>query len=84
MISDQAPAFSALATTFTAALQQKGVTPALQQSFKAGVEDFAPLARQIVDAGAGGSMEWSLRFILAKRVFGIWQSMQFPPGVPAL
>ena len=53
VISDQAPAFTALAATFAAALQQKGVTPALQQGFKAGVKDFSPLAKQVVDAGAG-------------------------------
>lgn len=53
ILSDQAPAFTALATRFAAALQQKGVTPALQQTFKAGTRDFAPLAQQVVQAGAG-------------------------------
>jgi branched-chain amino acid transport system substrate-binding protein len=53
VVSDQAPAFTALAARFTAALQQKGVTPALQQGFKAGTKDFAPLARVIAEADAG-------------------------------
>ncbi|MEI7597950.1 MAG: branched-chain amino acid ABC transporter substrate-binding protein [Aestuariivirga sp.] len=53
VISDQSAPYTALATKFSSGLQQKGVTPALQQSFKPGVKDFAPLARQIVDAGAG-------------------------------
>jgi branched-chain amino acid transport system substrate-binding protein len=53
VVSDQTPAFTALAAKFAAALQQKGVTPALQQGFKAGTRDFAPLAKQIVESGAG-------------------------------
>ena len=53
VLTDQAPGFTALATEFTAALQQKGVTPALQQGFKAGTRDFAPLAKQVAEAGAG-------------------------------
>ncbi|MCA3556120.1 branched-chain amino acid ABC transporter substrate-binding protein [Aestuariivirga sp.] len=53
IVSDQAPAFAALAARFTAALRQKGVTPALQRSFKAGGKDFAPLAKEIAESGAG-------------------------------
>lgn len=53
VLSDQTPGFTALAAKFTAALQQKGVTPALQQGFKAGARDFAPLAKQVAEAGAG-------------------------------
>ena len=53
VLSDQTPGFTALAAKFTAALQQKGVTPALQQGFKAGTRDFAPLAKQLAEAGAG-------------------------------
>lgn len=53
VLSDQTPGFTALAAKFTAALQQKGVTPALQQGFKAGTRDFAPLAKQVAEAGAG-------------------------------
>ena len=53
IVSDQAPAFAALAAKFAAALQQKGVTPALQFTFKAGTKDFSTLAQQIADAGAG-------------------------------
>ena len=53
IVSDQAPAFAALAAKFAAALQQKGVTPALQLTFKAGTKDFSALAQQVVAAGAG-------------------------------
>ena len=53
IVSDQAAAYAGLAATFAAALQQKGVTPALQQSFKAGTKDFAPLARDVAASGAG-------------------------------
>jgi len=53
VVSDQSPAFAGLAATFTTALQQKGVAPALQQSFKAGTKDFAPLAQAIAQSGAG-------------------------------
>lgn len=53
IVSDQAPAFASLAGKFAATLQQKGVTPALQQSFKAGTKDFGPLAGEIVQSGAG-------------------------------
>lgn len=53
ILADQTPAFSALAARFAAALQQKGVAPALQQGFKAGTKDFAALAQQVVQSGAG-------------------------------
>lgn len=53
VVSDQTPAFSALAARFVAALQQKGFAPALQQGFKAGTKDFAPLAKDIAASGAG-------------------------------
>lgn len=53
VVSDQSPAFTALAEAFTASLRQKGITPALQQSFKAGTKDFAPLVKQVKDSGAG-------------------------------
>ena len=53
VVTDQVPVFTALATAFTDALLQKGVTLALQRSFKAGTKDFAPLAKQIADSGAG-------------------------------
>ncbi|PZF75461.1 branched-chain amino acid ABC transporter substrate-binding protein [Aestuariivirga litoralis] len=53
ILSDQSPGFTALAARFAMALQQKGVTPALQQAFKAGTKDFAPLARQVAESGAG-------------------------------
>ncbi|WP_374332698.1 branched-chain amino acid ABC transporter substrate-binding protein [Aestuariivirga sp.] len=53
ILSDQSPAFAALAARFATALQQKGAAPALQQSFKAGTKDFAPLAQQVVQSGAG-------------------------------
>lgn len=53
IVNDQQPAFAALAAKFRDALQQKGVAPALQQSFKAGTKDFAPLVQQIVSSGAG-------------------------------
>ncbi len=53
IVSDQQAAFATLAARFRDALQQKGVTPALQQSFKAGTKDFAPLVQQIVSSGAG-------------------------------
>lgn len=53
VLSEQAPGFTALAARFTAALQQKGVTPVLQQGFKAGTKDFAPLAKQVAEAGVG-------------------------------
>jgi branched-chain amino acid transport system substrate-binding protein len=53
IVSDQSAAFTALAGKFAAALQQKGVTPTLQQSFKAGTKDFSTLARAIIGSGAG-------------------------------
>lgn len=53
VVSDQAPAFAALAAKFTAELQKQGISPVLQQSFKAGTKDFAPLARQVAQSGAG-------------------------------
>lgn len=53
IVSDQAPAFAQLAAKFAAALQQKGVTPALQLTFKAGTKDFSDLARQVASAGIG-------------------------------
>lgn len=53
ILNDPSPGFSALAARFAAALQQKGIAPALQQAFKPGTKDFAPLARQVADSGAG-------------------------------
>lgn len=53
ILSDQTPAFSALAARFATALQQKGAAPALQQNFKAGTKDFAGLVQQVVQSGAG-------------------------------
>lgn len=52
ILNDQTAGFTALAARFRDALQQKGVRPALQQSFKAGTKDFAPLAQQVAAAGA--------------------------------
>lgn len=53
VVSDQTPAFTALAARFVTALQQKGIAPALQQTVKAGTKDFAPLAKDIAASGAG-------------------------------
>jgi branched-chain amino acid transport system substrate-binding protein len=53
VVNDQSPAFTALAEAFAASLRQKGITPALQQSFKAGTKDFAALVKQVADSGAG-------------------------------
>lgn len=53
ILNDQAPGFAALAARFRAGLQQKGVTPALQESFKAGTKEFVPLAEKIRQSGAG-------------------------------
>ncbi len=47
IINDQQPAFARLAATFKAALAEKGVTAALDQSFKAGTKDFTALANQL-------------------------------------
>ena len=52
VVTDQSPAFTALAAAFTSALQGKGVAPALQLNFKAGTKDFSGLVQQIVDADA--------------------------------
>jgi branched-chain amino acid transport system substrate-binding protein len=53
VVNDQSPAFTALAEAFAASLRQKGITPALQQSFKAGTKDFAALVKQVTASGAG-------------------------------
>ena len=53
VVNDQSPAFTALAEAFAASLRQKSITPALQQSFKAGTKDFAALVKQVADSGAG-------------------------------
>jgi branched-chain amino acid transport system substrate-binding protein len=53
VVNDQSPAFTALAEAFAASLRQKGIIPALQQSFKAGTKDFAALVKQVADSGAG-------------------------------
>jgi branched-chain amino acid transport system substrate-binding protein len=53
VVNDQSPAFTALAEAFAASLRQKGIIPALQQSFKAGNKDFAALVKQVADSGAG-------------------------------
>ena len=37
----------------------------------------------MVAAGVGGSMEWSLRFILANEVMGMWQEMHLLPSLVA-
>ena len=34
--------------------------------------------------GAGGSIEWSLRFIRAKEVMGMWQEIHLFPALPSL
>lgn len=47
IVNDQQPAFARLAATFKAALAEKGVTAALDQSFKAGTKDFTALANQL-------------------------------------
>lgn len=51
IISDQQPAFARLAATFKAGLAEKGVTPVIDQSFKAGTKDFTALANQLRIAG---------------------------------
>lgn len=53
IVNDQSPGFAALAARFRAGLQQKGVTPTLQESFKAGTKDMTPLAEKIGESGAG-------------------------------
>lgn len=53
IVNDQSPGFAALAARFRAGLQQKGVAPALQESFKAGTKDLMPLAEKISESGAG-------------------------------
>jgi branched-chain amino acid transport system substrate-binding protein len=53
IVNDQAPGFAALAARFRAGLQQKGVAPALQESFKAGTKEFVPLAEKLRQSGAG-------------------------------
>ena len=39
--------------------------------------------KAIVAAGVGGSMEWSVRPMAAKRVMGMWHAMQSFPLLPA-
>ncbi len=53
IVNDQQPTFATLATTFRAALAEKGVTPVVDQSFKAGTKDFTALANQLRVAGVG-------------------------------
>lgn len=52
VVNDQSPAFAALAQTFSARLQEKGVMPAAAESYKAGTKDFAALAERLSSAGA--------------------------------
>ena len=37
----------------------------------------------MVAAGAGGAIEWSLRFMRANAVFGMWQEMHLLPSPSA-
>jgi len=53
IVNDQSPAFSALAQRFREALQQKGVTPAAVESFKAGTKEFDELVQRLVAAEVG-------------------------------
>ena len=53
IVHDQSPAFAALAERFRAGLAQKGVQPAVTESFKPGTKDFDPLVARIVSAEAG-------------------------------
>ena len=53
IVNDQTPGFAMLAARFRDALAAKGVVPALQESFKAGTKDFAPLAQRLNAAGIG-------------------------------
>ena len=52
ILADEAPAFAALATRFRDGLAQKGVTPAIDERFKAGTKSFADLADRVQAAGA--------------------------------
>lgn len=53
VVNDQQPAFAALAERFRGALQEKGVTPATVETFKAGTKDFTALAQGLASAGIG-------------------------------
>jgi branched-chain amino acid transport system substrate-binding protein len=53
IVNDQSPAFAALAERFRASLQQKGVPPAVTESFKPGTKDFDELVQRLVAAEAG-------------------------------
>ena len=52
VVNDQSPVFARLAAVFKASLAEKGVKPALDQSFKAGTKDFTALANQLRVSGA--------------------------------
>jgi branched-chain amino acid transport system substrate-binding protein len=53
IVNDQSPAFAALAQHFRETLQQKGVTPAAVESFKAGTKEFDELVQRLITAEAG-------------------------------
>jgi branched-chain amino acid transport system substrate-binding protein len=53
IVNDQSPAFAALAQRFRETLQQKGVTPAAVESFKAGTKEFDELVQRLITAEAG-------------------------------
>jgi branched-chain amino acid transport system substrate-binding protein len=53
VVNDDSPAFAALAQRFRQGLGERGVTPAISESFKAGTKDFAALGQKIAAAEAG-------------------------------
>jgi branched-chain amino acid transport system substrate-binding protein len=52
ILADEAPGFAALADRFRTGLAEKGVTPAIDERFKAGTKSFADLAKRVKEAGA--------------------------------
>lgn len=52
ILADEAPGFAALAARFRASLGEKGVSPAVDERFKAGAKSFTDLASRVQSAGA--------------------------------
>ncbi|MFM8747672.1 MAG: branched-chain amino acid ABC transporter substrate-binding protein [Aestuariivirga sp.] len=52
ILADDSPGFAALAARFRAGLAEKGVSPSLDERFKAGAKSFSDLASKVQSAGA--------------------------------
>lgn len=52
ILADESPGFAALAKRFSAGLAEKGVSPVIDERFKAGAKSFTDLASKVQSAGA--------------------------------